>query len=159
MDRRPFVSVNPAHARHVRENNNDTDQSNSSLHAKLYSPVASHGYLKLYFAVSNFVPAYAALHDLSHPPVESETRAYHGRVGSGRRTAGLWGGVGRVGTPAGVSAQETTDTLAVQGFDDNCPERLFGSTNKGNPLCKPTEEQIHSSFLAADQCADAFLSL
>ena len=54
---------------------------------------------------------------------EPKTRTYHGRVGAGRRMAG----------PEGTStfrlAQETCVPRAHQGTEDNCPERLFASTN------------------------------
>ena len=52
-----------------------------------------------------------------------------GRVG--RRTAGRLGGAGRQdGTPTDRLGQETTVPRAFQGIEDNCPEQLFGSTNK-----------------------------
>ena len=61
-------------------------------------------------------------------PAESKTRTYYGRVGAGRRMAG----------PEGTStvrfAQETSVPRAHQGNEDNCPERLFGSTNKRIPM-------------------------
>ena len=47
-------------------------------------------------------------------------------------------GAGQDGTPTGWFAQKITSPLAPQGFDgieDNCPERLFGNTNK-QILCK-----------------------
>ena len=57
-----------------------------------------------------------------YQPAESKTRTYHGRDGAGRRMAG----------PEGTStvrlAQETFVPRAHQGTEDNCPERLFGST-------------------------------
>ena len=52
-------------------------------------------------------------------------RAAHGGV-AGRS------GARQFGTPTDPFAQKTTDHPAPQGIEDNCPERLFGSTNKGN---------------------------
>ena len=59
-------------------------------------------------------------------------RAGWGRAANGR-VAGQ-GGAGQDGTPTGRFAQETTDPLAPQSIEDNCPERLFGSTNNRNPM-------------------------
>ena len=64
-----------------------------------------------------------------HILVESKTQTYHERFGSGGRTAGQDGVYS--GTPTGRSAQKSTVPLAPQGIEDNCRERLFGSTNKG----------------------------
>ena len=69
--------------------------------------------------------------------VESKTRTYVPRAGGGGAAHGEAagpGGAGQDGMPAGRFAQETTDPLAYQGIEDNCPERLFGSTNKRNPM-------------------------
>ena len=60
-----------------------------------------------------------------------------GRLGRGGGWRGGWarrGGAGQDGTPMGRSAQEMTDPLARKGIEDNCPERLFGSTDKRNPM-------------------------
>ena len=57
--------------------------------------------------------------------VESKTRTYHGRVGSGGAQRG-----GRAqqaqqdGTPIGFSAQDTTVHRVLHGIIDNCPEHL-----------------------------------
>ena len=68
-------------------------------------------------------------------PVESKTRTHHGRVGSGGAQRGGWTRRARQdGTPTGFSAQDTTVTRVLQGIEDNCPEHLFGSTNKRNPM-------------------------
>ena len=109
-------------------------------------------------------------------PVESQTRTYHGRVWAGRRggagqSEARRGPAGRVGTPACLFAQESTVPVALE---DNCSERFFGSTNN-EFLCKPMGEESprlrcgssavyprddgRSSFLAADQWTDAYLSL
>ena len=65
-------------------------------------------------------------------PVESKTRTHHGRVGSGGARRGVCAGRARQdGTPTGMFAQETTVTRSLQGIEDNCPEHLFGSTDKG----------------------------
>ena len=56
---------------------------------------------------------------------------------SGRRGARLGGGAGQGGAGRdadGRFAQETTVPLAPQTIEDNCPDRLSGSTNKGNPM-------------------------
>ena len=108
--------------------------------------------------------------------VESKTRPYHGRVGTGRRTAGRhwWGGDGQDGTPTGRSPRRQTSLF---------PSRQWRTTLLGVSLeartseivCKPMEEHNgqltrglsvvyprdlgRSSFLVADQCADAYLSL
>ena len=68
-------------------------------------------------------------------PVESKTRTHHERVGSGGARWGGWAGRARQdGTPTGLSAQDTNVPRALQGIEDNCPEHLFGSTNKGIPM-------------------------
>ena len=56
-------------------------------------------------------------------PVESTTRTYHGRVGSGR-PAGQRGGAGQGGTPTEQFAQETSGPRAFQGMDDKSPDHL-----------------------------------
>ena len=67
--------------------------------------------------------------------VESKTRKHHGRVGSGGARRGGWAGRARQGeSPTGLIAQDTTVPRALQGIEDNCPEHLLGSTNKGNPM-------------------------
>ena len=53
-------------------------------------------------------------------------QAAHGRA------AGQ-GQAGQDGTLTGRFAQETTDPLAFQGIEDNCPELVFGGTNRRNP--------------------------
>ena len=68
-------------------------------------------------------------------PVESKTRTHHGRVGSGGAQRGGWARRARQnGTPTGLSAQDTTVTRVPQGIENNCPEHLFRSTNKRNPM-------------------------
>ena len=78
----------------------------------------------------NFQVDVVLTEDLSSP------KPGHTTGGSGRGGAqrGGRGGAGRAGTPAGQIAQETTVPLAHQGIEDNCPGRLFGSTNKRNPM-------------------------
>ena len=53
-----------------------------------------------------------------------------GRGGAAHREEASWGGAGRDRTPTCRFAQERTDPLLLQGVEDNCPERLFGGTNK-----------------------------
>ena len=63
--------------------------------------------------------------------------------------------------------QETTDPLAPPPVEDNCFERLDENTNKLIPTqtdggTKPAvylRDHERSSFLAADQCTVAYLSL
>ena len=64
--------------------------------------------------------------------VESKTRTYHGRVGSGRRTAGRLGRAGLDRTLTDRFAQETTVPRASKASKTNCPEQLFRSTSNGN---------------------------
>ena len=62
-------------------------------------------------------------------PVDSKTRTYHERVGSGR-TAGRRGGARQDETPTEQFAQETSVPRTPQGNEDTSPERLSRSTNK-----------------------------
>ena len=69
-------------------------------------------------------------------PVESKTRTYHGRVGSGRRGARRTAGRGEAGqkrVPTIRSAPKPTVPVVLHGTINNCSERLLASTNKGNP--------------------------
>ena len=109
-------------------------------------------------------------------PAESKTRTYHGRVGAGRRTARRrgqavpgWRGRRRFGSPRRHLSLVPTRVAktTVQNVSSEARTKEF--------LCKPAEEQnprltrgssaFHqrdrerSSFPAADQCADAYLSL
>ena len=74
--------------------------------------------------------------------VESEARTYHGQVEAARHTAGRRDGAGpgRTGRRRVGSPRRQPSLLLSRGIEDNCLERCFGSTNKGN-LCKPMEEQ------------------
>ena len=68
-------------------------------------------------------------------PVESKTRTNNGRVGSAWRTA--HGEAGRNWAEQGADISigpEAPVPLALQGTVNNCSERLFASTNKGNPM-------------------------
>ena len=56
-----------------------------------------------------------------------------GSGGAAHRGAAGRCGAGWDGTPTGRSTQDTTAPPAPQGTEDNCLERLFGSTNKRNP--------------------------
>ena len=60
-----------------------------------------------------------------------------GRDGAAYGKAAGQSGAGQDGTPANLFAQETTDPLPLQdfqGIEHKCPERLFGNTNKRNPM-------------------------
>ena len=48
----------------------------------------------------------------------------------GRRTAGRLSGAGL----AGLFAQDTNLPRALEGIENKCLERLFGSTNQGIPM-------------------------
>ena len=70
-------------------------------------------------------------------PVEPKTRTYvsqAGRVGAAHGQAAGWGGAGQDGTPTNRFAQGTTVSSTRQGIEHTCPERLFRSTNKRNPM-------------------------
>ena len=58
------------------------------------------------------------------------SKSRHTTGGSGRGGARRGGGAGRVGTPATLSADETTDSLAHQGFDVKCFGQPFRTTHK-----------------------------
>ena len=66
--------------------------------------------------------------------VESKTRTNYRPVGSGRRTAGRRGGAGLDRTGRRRVDLAKRQPSALQRIEDNCPERLFGSTNKRNPM-------------------------
>ena len=72
-----------------------------------------------------------ALHDLSSPKPGHTTGA-SGRHGA-RRTAGQ-GEARQNRVLTFRSARKATIPLAFQGTVNNCSERLFASTNKGNPM-------------------------
>ena len=55
-------------------------------------------------------------------------------VGAAHGGAAGCGGAEQNKTPTGMVAQKPTVPLALQSIVDNCPERLFASTNKGNPM-------------------------
>ena len=69
-------------------------------------------------------------------PVESQTRTYHGRAGSGRRAAGRQGGtgLGRTGRRRIDSPRRQPLPGTLQGIVESCLECLFRSTNKRNPM-------------------------
>ena len=98
--------------------------------------------------------------------------------GLGRGSACRDGGADRAEQdrrPTGRFAEEKTKFLAAQSIENECYELLFGSNKQTQILYKSMEEQSprltrglfavylrdegHSSFLAADQCTDAYLSL
>ena len=56
------------------------------------------------------------------------------RVGAAHGGAAGRGGSGQDGTPTDRFAQETTVPRTLQGIEQTCPERLFRSTNKRNPI-------------------------
>ena len=67
--------------------------------------------------------------------VESKTRTYHGRVETGRRTAGRRGGaeLGSTGRRQ-VGPPRKQPPLLAQTIEDNLLQRVFGSTNKRNSI-------------------------
>ena len=65
--------------------------------------------------------------------VESKTRAYHGRVESGR-AAGRRGGFGEDWVPTELFSQETRVPRTLQSIEDTSLERLSRSTNKRNSM-------------------------
>ena len=69
--------------------------------------------------------------DLPSPKPE-QTTGGSGRHGA-RRTVGR-GEAGQNRVPTFRSARKATVPLALQGTVNNCSERLFASTNKGNPM-------------------------
>ena len=69
------------------------------------------------------------------PSVESQTRTYHERIGSGR-TAGRRGEAGQDGTPTEQFALETTVPRTSQGIEDMSPERT-PEARTIEILCKP----------------------
>ena len=67
----------------------------------------------------------------------SSPKPRHTTGGSVRRGARRTTGRGRAGQnrePTFRSAREATVPLALQGTMNNCSERLFAITNKGNPM-------------------------
>ena len=66
-------------------------------------------------------------------PVESKTRTYHGRFGSGR-PAGRPGGVGQDWVPTELFAQETQVPCTLQGIEETPLERFSRSTDERNPM-------------------------
>ena len=70
---------------------------------------------------------------MPNKPVESKTRTYHGRVGSGR-PAERPGGVGQDWVPTELFAKETKVQRTFQRIEDTTLQRLSRSTNKRNPM-------------------------
>ena len=67
----------------------------------------------------------------------SSPKPGHTTGGSGRRSAQRTVGRGEAGqtkVPTFRSASKATVPLALQGTINNCSERLFASTNQGNPM-------------------------
>ena len=75
----------------------------------------------------------AAVDKFIEVPVESETRTYHGRVGSGR-PAERPGGVGQDRVPTELFAQKTKVYRTLQQIVEMSLQRLSRSTNKRNPM-------------------------
>ena len=109
-------------------------------------------------------------------PVESKTRTYHGRVGTGRRTAGRRGGAGPGRTGRRQIGSPRIQPSPLPSKASNTPVLNVSSGSRTSEmLCKPVGEQSprwtrvgsavyqrdekRSSFLAADQWTVAFLSL
>ena len=66
--------------------------------------------------------------------VQAPDIPWAGRGGAAPGGATGLGWAGQDGTPTGRFAQEATVPVALQGIENNCPECLFGSTNKRNPM-------------------------
>ena len=70
--------------------------------------------------------------------VESKTQTYHGRVGRGGARRGGGTKRGRAEWHADGSIRPGEKLICsfqdLQGIEDNCPERLFGSAKKTNPV-------------------------
>ena len=67
----------------------------------------------------------------------SSPKPGHTTGGSGRRSAQRTVGRGEAGqtkVPTFRSAPKAAVPLALQGTVNNCTERLYASTNKGNPM-------------------------
>ena len=108
--------------------------------------------------------------------VESKTRTYHGRLAAGRQTAGRPGraGPGRTGRRR-VGSPRRQPTLLSSRASKTIVLNDSSEARTTEFICKSTEEQNRrlttgssavyhwdrerSSFLAADQCTDAYLSL
>ena len=82
---------------------------------------------------ANPCKAYPGIVILISEPVESKTRTYHGRVGSGR-PAERPGGVGQDWVPTELFAQEAKVPCTLQGIEETSLQRLSRSTNKRNPM-------------------------
>ena len=67
------------------------------------------------------------------PTVESKTRTYHRRVGSGR-LAVRPGWVGQDWVPTELFAQDTRVPRTLQGIEETSAEHLPRSTNNRNPM-------------------------
>ena len=94
-------------------------------------------YSKVLKEVTHSTAAYSIFSD-----VESETRTYHGRVGSGRK-AGWRGGVGQDWMPTKLSAQGASLPRTFQSIADKSPERLVSPEARTSEiLSEPMEEQI-----------------
>ena len=66
------------------------------------------------------------IHDPNIPRAVRVGAAHSGAAGCGR--------AGQNKMPTGRVAQKPTVRQALQVIVDNCPERPFASTNKGNPM-------------------------
>ena len=111
----------------------------------------------------------------------SSPKPGHRTGGSGRQGAGRTAGRGDAGqnkVPTLRWPWKPTAPLALQRTVNNCSERLFASTNKGNPMetvegtKRPVDPRFisglspvyhrdreRSSLQAVDQCTDAYLFL
>ena len=104
--------------------------------------------------------------------VESKTRTCHGRVASGRRSVGRRGGAGlgrtgrrRIGPPRRQPTlvpprhRRQLSRPTPQKHEQRNPHvNGWGNKASGRPAVYPRNRE-RSSFLAADQCAVAYLSL
>ena len=114
--RRFFVFVNPIHVKHVRD-----FCIRSTIGRLLFISVRQ---TKTNVCFNVFI-----ICRTQNPDIQRAERFGAAQSGAAGRS-----GTGQDRTPTGRFAQDTTDPFAPQGIVDNCPQRLLGSTNKGNPM-------------------------
>ena len=81
-------------------------------------------------------------------PVESKTRTYDGRVGSGR-TAGRRGRVKQDWTPTEQFAQKTNVSRTLRSIEDTSPECSYARVNPWNKIFDRRNSSIRTTSLNA----------